>query len=123
MPPEPPAITGVGWGTIEVDGGAVRFRDAKLWPTGARGWDWRETGTHHVPGIQPADVEELLEHDVDLVVLSKGQWNRLRVAPATLRRLEEQGVETLALLTGQAVETYNDVRTSRRVGALIHSTC
>ena len=37
------------------------FRDAKLFPGGSRKWDWNETGTHHTPGIQPADVKELLE--------------------------------------------------------------
>ena len=29
---------------------------AKLYPGGARAWDWRETGTRHRPGIQPADI-------------------------------------------------------------------
>jgi len=38
---------------------------AKLFPGGLREWDWRETGTRHVPGIQHADVQELIEHDGD----------------------------------------------------------
>merc|ERR1719198_637770 len=37
-----------------------RFRDVKVWPGGARDWDWRETGTHHSPGTQFQDVQELL---------------------------------------------------------------
>jgi hypothetical protein len=37
-------------------------KDFKLYPGGGREWDWTETNTGHVPGIQPADVEELLEH-------------------------------------------------------------
>lgn len=55
-----PRITDFVWGRISV--GDRVFKDAKLWPGGAREWDWTETGTRHEPGIQPADVAELLEH-------------------------------------------------------------
>jgi hypothetical protein len=44
-------------------------KDYKLWPGGGREWDWRETDTHHVPGIRPADVQELLEHGSETLVL------------------------------------------------------
>jgi NAD(P)-dependent dehydrogenase (short-subunit alcohol dehydrogenase family) len=41
-------------------------------PGGGREWNWLETGTHHNPGIQIAEVEELLEHGAGVVVLSRG---------------------------------------------------
>jgi hypothetical protein len=50
-----PRISHLSWGHIEVEGHPP-FKDAKIFPGGAREWDWRETGTRHVPGIQPADV-------------------------------------------------------------------
>ncbi len=56
-------ITRLSWGRLELEAGQ-RFKDAKLFPGGTREWGWTETGTHHVPGIQPADVEALLEHGV-----------------------------------------------------------
>ncbi len=40
---------------LEVEGRQT-FKDAKIFPGGPRGWDWRETGTSHVPGIQCAAV-------------------------------------------------------------------
>jgi hypothetical protein len=55
--PQSPRITHLEWGAMEAEGLAPA-RDMKLWPGGGRAWDWRETGTHHVPGIQIADVEE-----------------------------------------------------------------
>ncbi len=61
-----PRITRLSWGHLEIEG-AHAFRDAKLYPGGAREWDWRETGTHHVPGIQPADVAELLDHGAEVL--------------------------------------------------------
>ena len=76
-----PRIAHLSWGRMETGDGRS-FKDAKLYPGGARAWDWRETGTHHVPGIQPADVEELLEKGATTVVLSKGIWERLPNLPA-----------------------------------------
>ena len=79
-----PRITTLAWGRIEVEGIGT-FRDAKVFPGGAREWDWNETGTAHEPGIQPADVAELLGRDVTTIVLSQGMLNRLHVCPQTLR--------------------------------------
>lgn len=74
-------ILAVARGRMEVDGiGAGK--DFKLYPGGGRGWDWNETGTRHSPGIQPADVEELLAHGATVVVLSLGMNRRLQVDPA-----------------------------------------
>src|SRR5581483_9861335 len=101
-----PLVREDGWGFVEVDG-LGRLRDAKLWPGGGRGWDWNETGTHHRPGIQPADVAELLEHRPDVVVLSRGRELRLETAPDTVAALEARGVETVRAETGAAIEAYN----------------
>jgi hypothetical protein len=54
---------------------------------------WSETGTHHLPGIQPADVEELLAHGCRTVVLSRGMLLRLPPAPETLEFLERRRVQ------------------------------
>ena len=72
-----PRISHLSWGRLEIEGQGA-FKDAKLYPGGAREWDWRETGTRHMPGIQAADVEELLEHGAQVVVLSKGVLARLQ---------------------------------------------
>src|SRR6185437_2288414 len=69
--PNSPRISHLSWGHIEVEGHPP-FKDAKIFPGGAREWDWRETGTRHAPGIQPADVQELIEHGARTVVLSNG---------------------------------------------------
>jgi hypothetical protein len=86
-----PRISRLSWGRVEVDD-TRSFKDAKLFPGGAREWDWRETGTAHRPGIQPADVAELLDHGATTVVLSKGVLERLQVCPETLQQLRDRGV-------------------------------
>jgi hypothetical protein len=108
-----PQISALARGKIEVEG-AGTFRDAKLFPGGAREWDWRETGTGHTPGVQPADVRELLDHGATTVVLSQGMLKRLRICPETLKLLKQQGVGAYVLPTQDAVDLYNNLRNRAR---------
>jgi hypothetical protein len=117
-----PRISHLSWGRLEVDGQGA-FKDAKLYPGGAREWDWRETGTRHVPGIQAADVDELVEHGAEVVVLSEGVLGRLQVCPETLELLERKGIPTHVLPTEDAVRLYNELAAKQKVGGLFHSTC
>jgi len=119
-----PRITYVSWGCLEIEDRTQPFKDAKLYPGGARAWDWNETGTSHTPGIQPADVEELLEHGAEVVVLGKGMNERLGVMDETLQMLDEKGVEAHVLQTEEAVDRYNELQEAGTpVGGLFHSTC
>ena len=122
--PRSPLVTHLSWGRLEVEGWDGQFRDAKLFPGGAREWDWNETGTSHEPGIQPADIEELLDRGATVVVLSRGFHERLRVRRETLRKLEKRKVPVYVKQTGEAVRLYNELsRENEKVGALVHSTC
>ena len=116
-----PRITHLSWGRLETDGRV--FKDARLYPGGAEEWDWNETGTSHEPGIQPADVQRLLERGANVVILSKGFHERLGVTPETLRMLEEKGIPAHVVQTEEAARLYDELRETEKVGALIHSTC
>jgi hypothetical protein len=118
-----PRITHLAWGRIEVEGGAGPYKDVKLFPGGSREWDWSETGTEHSRGIQPADLEELLEHGATVVVLSRGMYERLGVPRETLELLADRGITVHVLQTDKAVELYNELAESERVGGLFHTTC
>jgi hypothetical protein len=121
--PESTQISRIEWGKIEVEG-LGRFPDVKLWPGGGREWDWSETNTHHVPGIQIADVSEILEHGARVVVLSRGMELRLHTCPETLEHLRGAGVTVHVEETQQAVRVYNElVRRGELVGGVFHSTC
>ncbi len=117
-----PRVTHLSWGRMDVEG-KQSFKDAKLFPGGAREWDWRETGTEHVPGIQPADVEELLLHGAAVVVLSRGILERLQVCPETLQLLNDRHIATHVLQTEEAIRLYNDLTANELVAGLFHSTC
>ena len=122
MAPPSPAIDDDGWGTITVEGRT--YRDVKLWPGGARAWDWTETGTDHDRGIRPDDVRELLDHGATHVLLSRGRDRRLQVPQTTVELLERSGVTCEVLDTGAAIARYGALRAAgAAVGALLHTTC
>lgn len=119
-------VSDLSWGEIEVnvEGQTHHFRDCKIWPGGAREWDWNETGTHHSPGIQVADIKEILEQDVDVIILSRGQQRRLQVKDETKEYLRQRGIEFHIEETNQAVEHFNDLsKEGVRAGAVFHTTC
>jgi hypothetical protein len=117
-----PRIVYISWGRMEVEGlGAGK--DFKLYPGGGRAWDWAETGTRHLPGIQAADVEELVARGATTVVLSQGMNKQLHVHPRTCRHLDERSITVQVAETREAVKIYNDLAERALVAGLFHSTC
>jgi len=118
-----PRITNVSWGRLEVEGKAEPYKDAKLFPGGSCKWNWRETNTSHRPGIQIADVQELLDHGAKVVVLSRGMAECLHVSRETLDFLKERQIPFHVLPTQHAAALYNKLTQSEPVGGLFHTTC
>ncbi len=119
-------ITRVAWGEIEVAIGdrTHRFKDCKIWPGGAVEWEWNQTGTRHQPGIQPADLEEILAHDVEIVVLSRGMAGRLRIKADTEQLLKSKNIEYHIEKTRRATDLFNELaKKGKKVGGIFHSTC
>jgi hypothetical protein len=117
-----PRIIRVTWGRMQVEGLGTG-KDCKLYPGGGRAWDWAETGTRHSPGIQPADVEELVARGATTVVLSQGMNQQLHVHPDTCRYLDERSITVHVAETREAVKIYNDLTERTLVAGLFHSTC
>jgi hypothetical protein len=118
----PPRILAICWGRMQVEGlGAGK--DFKLYPGGGRAWDWAETGTRHSPGIQPGDIQELVDRGATTVVLSRGMNRRLQVPPATRRYLEQRSVGVHVAETREAAKIYNDLADTEPAAGLFDSTC
>ena len=120
--PRSPKILHISWGRIEVEGLGVG-KDFMLYPGGGCEWNWKKTGTQHDPGIQPTDVEKLLEKGASVIVLSRGMASRLKTSPETYRLLEERGIPVHVKDTKEAVDLYNELAKTQAVGGLFHSTC
>ena len=121
-PSASPRILRLEWGRMEIEG-VGSGKDFKLYPGGGRPWDWAETGTRHVPGIQVSDVKELLDRGSRVVVLSRGMERALHVSPDTLRFLADRKVVVHVEETRAAADLYNRLADGEPVGGLFHSTC
>ena len=118
-----PRILAVSFGRMEVEGLGVGS-DFMLYPGGGRPWDWKQSDTHHKPGIRRADVEELLDRGAETIVLSRGMNLALHVAPETWQFLDSSPAAVFVGSTQDAVEAYNLLLASgRHVAGLFHSTC
>ena len=116
-------INNIKWGRIEMEDGSV-YKDVKLYPNGHRAWDWGETGTRHVPGIQISDIDELLSNNSEIIILSRGYDCVLQTMQEVEKYLTNEMIPYHILQTEKAVELYNQlVVEGKKVGALIHSTC
>ncbi|KAI3354541.1 hypothetical protein L3Q82_019045, partial [Scortum barcoo] len=102
-----PEISSLSWGHMKVKGCSSSYKDCKVWPGGSRAWDWRETGTDHHPGVQPADLEEVLKKGIDLLVIGRGMSEALQVPSTTLDFVRQKGVDVKVLQTEKAVAEYN----------------
>ena len=118
-----PRIIDVSWGRLEIEGKPEPYKDAKLFPSGSREWNWRETNTSHKFGIQIADVQELLENGAKVVVLSRGMAECLHVPRETLDFLKDRQIPVHVLPTQHAVALYNKLAQTEPVGGLFHTTC
>lgn len=117
-----PKIVNLSWGKIEVEG-FTTFKDVKLFPGGCREWNWQETGTQHSPGIQYSDVQELLNNNAKIVILTRGVLGRLKVQKEVVEKLKSEGIIVHIFKTKEAVKLYNNLAKSEKVGALLHTTC
>jgi hypothetical protein len=118
-----PRIISITWGKMEIEGVGVE-RDFKLWPGGGCPWDWSETGTHHSPGIQVADMDELITNGSEALVFGRGMDLRLGLSQEAVDHLKSLHLEYYFEETNAAVKQYNRlVEEGRAVGGLFHSTC
>lgn len=118
-----PKILSHSWGRMDVEEFGSG-KDFKLWPGGCAPWDWKETGTGHLNGVQKADVEELIDRGCEVIVIGKGVFSRLRVPARLVRFLEGRGVEVRVADTKKSIQLYNQLaEQGAMVGGLFHTTC
>ena len=118
-----PRIQHISWGKMKVEG-IGEGKDFKLWPGGGCEWDWRESNTHHNPGIQSIEIEELIRKGAEVLILSQGMLSMLRTSEAALNAAKKSNIQYFIEPTKNAVNRYNKlIEQGVAVGGLFHSTC
>ncbi len=115
---KPPQIESYRFGEVVIDGKRYQS-DVLIFPDHVEPNWWREEGHN----LAPADIWEVLRDPPEVLVVGLGAYGHMTVPPETRRKLEEAGVQLIALPTEQACRTYNQLSRDRTVVAALHLTC
>lgn len=124
-----PEIIELKWGQIVVamDNTNKIYKDCRIWNNGSSSWDWSKTGTRHKPGIQFADLADLLCQypDTEIIIFSSGMDKQLDIHPDTMKLVTEKYPKVTIYRddTKAAVKLYGELRKKHTIIALLHSTC
>jgi len=113
-----PKIDRYQFGEIVVDGQRYSS-DVIVYPDHVESHWWREEGH----SLAPEDIWQVLQSPPDVLVIGQGNSSRMDVPHETRRRLQDAGIQVIAEPTDRACETYNQLRTKKRVAAALHLTC
>ncbi|MDR3567713.1 MAG: MTH938/NDUFAF3 family protein [Syntrophobacteraceae bacterium] len=112
-------IGGYRFGEIEVDGkrytGDIKIVEGLV----VSNW-WRADGHK----LAASDVEDILDHRPDIMVVGKGLPGRMKVMEQLRKRLESAGIALVDEPTPEAVATFNGFQKSgKKVAGAFHLTC
>lgn len=113
-----PIIDSYRFGQIVVDG-QLYSKDLIILPDRVIANWWRQRGH----SLLLDDLGEVLAARPALLIVGQGAFSRMTVAPETRLALEQTGIHLIAQATGQACETYNQLRGQQAVAAALHLTC
>lgn len=82
---------------------------------------WFEGRSHHT--VYDHELKKLLEGNPEVIVIGNGQDEVLRVPAEVEQAIRKKGIELVVLETPKAIEEYNRLSKTKRVNALIHTTC
>ncbi len=106
------------FGKITVEGEVYR-KDVIIFPDRVLPNWWRDSGH----SLSLADLEAVLVHPPEVLVLGQGAYGRMAVPEAVKKQLEARGVQVFAHPTKAACDLYNQLKETRAVVAALHLTC
>ncbi len=113
-----PQIQSYRFGHMVVDG-EQHTQDLILLPDRvATNW-WRKTGHR----LDVEDLDQVLHAAPEILVVGTGAHALMIVPQETRQAVEAAGIELRVARTGEAWQTYNDLRERRRTAGAFHLTC
>jgi len=113
-----PRIDAYRFGRIEING-QVYHQDIIILPDRVLPNWWRVEGH----SLSYEDLTQVFSCNPRVLVVGLGSYSRIHVPEGTRKEIEEAGIELIALPTGEACETYNQLRDEEQVVAALHLTC
>jgi len=112
-------IESYNFGNIVIDGRRYTS-DLIIYPDGkiVDGW-WRQSG--HV--MTKSDIESLIASKPEVVVVGTGASGQLKPERGIEKTLSKKGIKMIAAPSSQALNHFNELSPTKRVGACFHLTC
>jgi hypothetical protein len=82
---------------------------------------WFDQHTHHT--VHKHELEKILEGRPEVIIIGNGQSSVLEVSLEVDKQIKQRKIELIVLETPRAIEEYNKISKTKRVNALIHTTC
>ena len=113
-----PEIHSYHFGQMVVDG-EPHAQDLILLPDRVAA-NWRRKTGHR---LDVQDLRQVLDAAPETLVVGTGAHGLMDVPLETRQAVEAAGIELQAAHTGEAWQTYNDLRERRRTAGAFHLTC
>jgi hypothetical protein len=115
---KPPEIKDYKFGQMVVNE-EQHTRDLILLPNRVVANWWRKSGHR----LDVDDLRQVLDAAPEVLVVGTGAYGMMNVPPETQQAVEAAGIELQAARTGEAWQTYNDLRERRWTVGAFHLTC
>ena len=112
-------IENSAFGSIQI-GGQIYTTDILIYPDGRVADQWWRRHGHR---LAFEDLEPLLASEPDVIVIGAGVHGRVQAEPGLEKALQQRGIELVMNPTGEAVDHYNRLHSTRKTGAGFHLTC
>lgn len=112
-----PAITSYSFGRMTINGRNYTC-EVQIFPNG----DVREWTLQDPHYIVPADIEEIVNSGIEMLIIGTGDVGNAGVPEETHRFLESKNIKVRELNTHEAVELFNS-SPKDKLGAVFHLNC
>jgi len=113
-----PRVDDYGFGRIVIDGKAYNHDVILFWDGKIEKW-WRKEGHK----VYLEDVKMILERKPEVVVFGTGKYGVMNVRDEVRRKIEDEGIEVIELISDEAVKKFNELVEDRKAVLAIHLTC
>ncbi|MFQ6037468.1 MAG: Mth938-like domain-containing protein [Candidatus Aminicenantales bacterium] len=111
-------IDSYAFGRIVIHGTSYTS-DVIVYPERVDGSWWRKNGHR----LCLEDLEDVLKEEFDVLVVGTGYMGVMQVDKELVRNLRSRGLEVIIQNTRKAVETFNALKSQKRVIGAFHITC
>jgi hypothetical protein len=112
-------IEACSFGSMVVDGKRYSS-DLIIYPDGRVADSWRRMEGHR---LDLQDITPLITSNPEIILVGTGVSGRMRPDRQLAQLLAAKGITLMAEANQEAVQRYNELVTTKKVGACFHLTC